>query len=224
MAHLGLHYSYKIRAATEIALHWATNDREQRESALHHARRAAFHWRTYVSYLSGAYQSSIWFNRIGEVDWKLLYLDVLHDIRTLGGDPDIPSMEPTPGGVLLEAEAARTDASDDAIQPADDETPGHVEFSVYHAGNRYLEWDYEAPADGHYVLEVRYSARDMEQRDARVIVDGRETATIDLWGTGGRDTWAWDRATVALSEGPHTIRLHPAGELRVDHLNVVPIR
>jgi hypothetical protein len=177
-----------------------------------------------VSYLSAAYQSSIWFNRIGEVDWKLLFLDVLHDIRTLGGDLRLPSMEPTPGGFVLEAEAARTDASDDAVHRATDGAPGYVEFSAYGAGDRSLEWGYEAPADGQYVLEVRYSAGDMEQRDARVVVDGQEAASIGLWGTGGRDTWAWDRATVVLDEGPHTIRLYPAGEFRVDHLNVIPIR
>jgi hypothetical protein len=224
MAHLGLHYSHKIRAATETALYRATSDPEQRELALHDARQAAFHWRVYVSYLSAAYQSSIWLNRIGEVDWKLLFLDVLHDVRTLGGESDLPSMEPTPGGTLLEAEAARTDASRDSVHPASGGDPGHVAFSAYHAGDRYLEWDYEAPTHGHYVLEMRYSANDMEQRDARVVIDGRETATLGLWGTGGRDTWAWDRTMVALDEGPHTIRLYPGGELRVDHLNVIPIR
>jgi hypothetical protein len=224
MAHLGLHFSHKIRAATETALLSTGNAREHRESALHHARQAAFHWRTYVSYLSDAYQSSIWFNRIGEVDWKLLYLDVLHDIRTLGGDLDIPSMEPTPGGTLLEAEGARTDVSGDDVHPEAGGTPGYVEFSVYREGDRYLEWDYEAPIDGHYVLEARYGAGEMEQRDARLVVDGRETATLGLWGTGGRDTWAWDRTTVALERGRHTIRLYPGGEFRIDHLNVIPIQ
>ena len=29
---------------------------------------------------------------------------------------------------------------------------------------------------------------------------------------------------VALDEGPHTVRLYPGGEVRVDHVNVIPIR
>jgi hypothetical protein len=224
MAHLGQHYSHKIRAATEIALHWATNAREHRLNAVHHARQAAWHWRTYVSYLSATHQSSIWFNRIGEVDWKRLYLDVLHDVRAVGGGPNIPSMEPTPGGTLLEAEAGRTDAPENSLRKAGPEGPGYLEFSAYRSGDRYLEWDYGAPANGRYVLEVRYSAGDMETSDARVEVDGEVAGTIGLWGTGGHGNWCWDRTTVDLEAGRHTLRLYPNGEFRIDHLNVIPIQ
>ena len=223
MAYLGKHHSHKIRAATEIALHWATNAREDRENAVHHARQAALYWRTYVSYLSAAYQSSIWFNRIGEVDWKRFYLDVLHDVRSVGGSSDIPSMEPTPGGTILEAEAARTDAPETSLRHSGPDGPVSLEFSAYHSGDRYVEWDYEAPADGRYILEVRYSVDHMEMRDGRVVVDGEPAGTIGLWGTGGHDTWCWDRTSVELTKGRHTIRLYPSGELRIDHLNVVPI-
>jgi hypothetical protein len=224
MAHLGLHYSHKIRAAAGIALHWETNAREDRESAALHARQAAFHWRTYVSYLSAAYQSPIWFNRIGEVDWKRLYLDVLHDARSMGGATDIPSMEPTPGGTILEAEAGRTDVPETSVQAAGPEGPDYLEFSAYRSGDQYVEWDYEAPASGRYVLEVRYSARDMETRSAGVEVDGEAAGTVGLWGTGGHRSWAWDRTSVTLEKGTHTLRLFPAGEFWIDHLNVVPVR
>jgi hypothetical protein len=224
MAHLGQHYSHKIRAATHIALHWETNEREHRETAVRHAQSAAHHWRTYVSYLSAAHQSSIWFNRIGEVDWKRFYLDVLHDVRSVGGTLDIPSMEPTPGGTLLEAEAGRTDAPEKFLRKAGPEGPGYLEFSAYRSGDRYVEWDYGAPADGRYVLEVRYSAGAMEARNARVEIDGEAAGIIGLWGTGGHDNWCWDRTTVDLEAGRHTLRLYPNGEFRIDHLNVIPIR
>ena len=110
MAYLGKHYSHKIRAATEVALHRATNSAEHGRDAIRDAQRAAFYWRTYVSYLSAAYQTPIWLNRLGDVDWKLFYFDALHDVRSLGGDLDLPSMETTPGGTILEAEDGRTDA------------------------------------------------------------------------------------------------------------------
>jgi hypothetical protein len=224
MAWLGKHYSHKIRAATEIALHWATNGKEHRLDAVRHAQLAARCWRTYVSYLSGSYQSSIWFNRIGEVDWKRLYLDVLHDVRSLGGGLDIPSMEPTPGGTILEAETARTDAPDEPRRDEGPDGPGSVAFSAYHSGDRYLEWDFDAPVDGRFILELRYRAGDMETRDARVVVDGQDAGAIGLWGTGGNDNWCWDRATVDLEAGRHTLRLYPNGEFRIDHLNVIPIQ
>jgi hypothetical protein len=207
-----------------MALHWATNVRQHRLEAIGHAQGAALHWRTYVSYLSAAHQSSVWFNRIGEVDWKRLYLDVLHDVRSLGGGLDIPSMEPTPGGTLLEAEKGRADAPAESVHEAGTEGPGYLEFSAYHSGDRYVEWDYEAPVDGRYVLEVRYSVGNMEIRDARIVIDGDAAGTIGLWGTGGRDNWCWDRTSVPLTKGRHTLRLYPNGEFRVDHLNVIPIR
>jgi hypothetical protein len=224
MAHLGRHYSHKIRAATDLSRYWATNDARYRRSAAEEAQRAALHWRTYVSYLSAAYQSSIWLNRIGEVDWKRLYLDVLHDVRSVGGRLDIPPMEPTPGGTLLEAEAGRTDARETSARAAGPDGPGFLEFSAYRSGDRYVEWDYEAPADGHYVLEVQYSSGDMESRESRVVIDGEEAGAIGLWGTGGRDNWCWDRTSVVLEAGRHTLRLYPNAEVRIDYLNVIPIR
>jgi hypothetical protein len=224
MASLGKHYSHKIRAATEIALYWATNAREHRLKGIDHARMAAFYWRTYVSYLSAAYQSSIWFNRIGEVDWKLFYLDVLHDVRSLGGAPDIPSMEPTKGGTILEAEAGRTDAPESSLREAGPGGPGYLELSAYRSGDRYIEWDYDAPADGWYVLEVRYSAGYTERSDARVVIDGETAGSVGLWGTGGGGNWCWDRMSVTLGRGRHIIRLYPNGEFRIDHLNVIPIQ
>jgi hypothetical protein len=222
MACLGKHYAHKIRAATEIALHRATNAPGHRLSAVRHARMAALYWRTYVSYLSAAYQSSIWFNRLGEVDWKLLYFDALHDVLSVGGQLDVPSMETTAGGTILEAEDGRTDTVRSDDQPGFTGT-GYLSFSEYGAGDGYVEWAFEAPAEGRYVLEVRYSARTMETRQSRVLVDGEEAGTLGLWGTGGWGSWCWDRTTVALERGRHGIRLYPHGDFRIDHLNVLPI-
>ena len=224
MAYLGKHYSHKIRAATEIALHWATNAREHRLKAIRHAQMAALYWRTYVSYVSAAHETPIWFNRLGEVDWKLFYFDALHDIRSVGGQLDLPSMEITEGGEILEAEEGRTDVPVRSDQQKGFTGTGYLVFSEYRDGDRSVEWVYDAPADGRYVLEVRYSAGSMVTTEARVVVDGEEAGTIGLWGTGGRDNWCWDRTSVALEEGRHTVRLYPNGDFRIDHLNVVPIQ
>jgi len=222
MAYLGKHYSQKIRAATEIALHRATNARESRVKAVGHARLAALYWRTYVSYLSAAYRSSIWFNRLGEVDWKLLYFDALHDVLSTGGPLDMPSMGTTPGGTILEAEEALTDAARSDEQPGFTGT-GYLSFSEYGAGDGYVEWTFEAPAEARYILEVRYSAGTMETNSARVLIDGEEAGSIGLWGTGGTGNWCWDRTSVPLMRGRHGIRLYPHGDFRIDHLNVIPV-
>jgi hypothetical protein len=224
MAYLGKHYSRKIRAATEIALHWANNSREHRLNAVRHAGMAALYWRTYVSYLSAAYESSIWFNRLGEVDWKLLYFDVLHDVLSVGGSRDLPSMETTEVGTVLEAEDGRTDGPGKADRQVGFTGTGYLEFSGYRFGDRYVEWMFDAPARGRYVLELRYSAGSMETKEARVVIDGEEAGALGLWGTGGWANWCWDRTSVTLGRGPHRIRLYPNGEFRIDHLNVIPIQ
>ena len=51
------------------------------------------------------------------------------------------------------------------------------------------------------------------RREASVLIDGEQAGTIGLWGTGGTDNWCWDRTSVTLDEGRHTIRLYPNGEL-----------
>lgn len=64
----------------------------------------------------------------------------------------------------------------------------------------------------------------METKKARVLIDGEKTSTIGLWGTGGHGNWCWGRTSVVLDEGRHTVRLHPNGEFRIDHLNVISMQ
>ena len=72
--------------------------------AIENLQRAALYWRTYVSQMSTSYRSPIWFNRLGDIDWHSFYFDALSDVTAIGGALNIPAMEPTPDGVILEAE------------------------------------------------------------------------------------------------------------------------
>jgi hypothetical protein len=133
-------------------------------------------------------------------------------------------METTGGGTVLEAEDGRTDAPERSTQQGGFTGTGYLVFSEYLSGDRSVEWAYDAPADGRYVLEVRYSTGSMVTTEARIVIDGEQAGTIGLWGTGGHDNWCWDRTSVDLEAGRHTVRLYPSGELRIDHLNVIPIQ
>lgn len=104
MAYLGKYYAHKIRGATELALFRATKGQDHQNEAISELTRAAQYWRLYASTALGQYQNPLWTNRVGHVDWRKLFAEVLHDIEIAGGQPDSMSMAPTSGGTILEAE------------------------------------------------------------------------------------------------------------------------
>jgi hypothetical protein len=97
LANLGLYYSEKILGATYHAL-------GKKDSAVHHLKLAAGYWRNYASLLAAQYKP--WHARrlSNTIDPKAFWPDVMNDISLAGGDAEIPSAQPTPGGVLQEAE------------------------------------------------------------------------------------------------------------------------
>ncbi len=94
-----------------------------------------------------------------------------------------------------------------------------------------MEWTFDAPQAGTYILEIRYTL-EQGRYPSKMTVNGNRTATgglitgqgvgdIVLWTTGGKSTWAWDRKAVVLRKGTNTIRLTPGGTPLIDHLNVL---
>jgi len=217
------YYSHKINAATEIALHRATNQPDHRTQGIQHLQQAALYWRTYVSYLNALYQNPIWFNRLGEVDWKQFHFDVIHEILAVGGEPDIPAMEITKGGTILEAEDTNTNTLEKSDQRKGFTGSGYLVFSIYRFGDKFVEWNFNAPVAGRYILEVRYFARLMEVQPAKLVINDAEAGTLELWSTGGKSNWCWDRKYVILEKGKNKIRLYPRGEFDIDHLNVLAL-
>jgi len=81
MAMLGKYYAHKIHGATELALYRADGDKAHQASAIRELTQAAEFWRSYTDAAKAAYKNPLWTNRVGHVDWELLYQDVLHDIE-----------------------------------------------------------------------------------------------------------------------------------------------
>jgi hypothetical protein len=222
MAHLGKYYAHKIRAATELALYRATGD------GLHHTVLAAelnqssFHWRSFASIALTYYKNPIWLNRVGHVNWRELYSSVLYEFTTTNTAVAIPSMPPTPGGTILEAEDAEADRA-----PIRNTTPGFTGAGYRDMagsqGRRWIEWTFHAPAAGRYALEFRYAMRRQEIEPAKVTINGEPAGDLVIWPTGGTSTWAWDRMMVTLRAGANTIRFNPPLGPNVDHLNVIPL-
>ena len=229
MAHLGLHYANKIDAATYLAaqrsrLTAGTGHPRQlaelQRLLAHHLNQAAFHWRVYSALAASRYRSPVWTNRVGHVDLRKTYQSVLYDLTICGVEADLPSMPPTPGGQILEAETARTQS------PILSEVPGYTGsgyVDLQHAeGVHSVEWTHHARRAGTHVLEFRHTQRwGGASMPARLEVNGRPIESFAFGHSGTNRNWVWDRASVPLQAGPNRISITPGGAPLIDHLNVI---
>jgi hypothetical protein len=220
-AYLGSHYAHKIRAATALAFLRETLDVRHREVLESELGLAAHHWRRYTATAEALYRlRPLWTNRVGNVDLAQTYQSVLYDITIAGVASAIPSIDPTPGGPLLEAEDAVS------IGPVRKDVPGftgtgYIDLSSSE-GTVEITWTYEATRDGTHLLEFRHIQRWGGARiPARLSVNEEEVEDFALVHSGSSENWVWDRATVRLRAGPNTIVLRPGAAPLLDHLNIV---
>jgi hypothetical protein len=217
IAYLGKYYAHKIHGATEVALFRETKKQDHQDVAIGELTRAAQYWRLYASTALGQYANPLWTNRVGHVDWRKLFAEVLGDIEMAGGRPVSVAMAPTPGGVILEAEAAAVEGAQEGADVAGYTGDGFLAFAADAPQRSGVGWTFNASAAGDYVLEFRYFCAG-DRRAAPVQVNGEAAGRLITWSTG--HTWGWDRITVRLKQGPNTITLAPRG-VRLDHLNVL---
>ena len=220
-AYLGYYYAHKIRSATHLALLRTTLDRIHRAPLERELNEAAHAWRCYAATAEALYRlRPLWLNRVGQVDLAQTYQSVLYDLTIADVEPAIPSMSPTRGGTILEAEEA-------AGQSASVTVPGftgagYVDLAGSE-GTRAITWSYDAPRAGTFVLEIRHVQR---WGDARVPgeleINGEPVPDFALMHSGTSTNWVWDRATVTLRAGSNTITLRPGEGPLIDHLNILP--
>ncbi len=216
IALLGKYYAHKIRGATELALFRKTEDAKHQRAAIAELNQAAGYWRRYASLALGQYTNPLWTNRVGYCDWRKLFEFVLGDVETAGGEAEVASMEATPGGVVLEAEAASnrgmrpaTNAGVACLKPAGEDD------------KKWIEWTFDVPEAGTYVLELRYAHGDSEELPCDFTVNGDSTGPFRVWNTGGESVWGWDRVPAKLKKGANRVRLSGGRVPTVDSLNVL---
>ncbi|UCD53197.1 MAG: hypothetical protein JSW27_11245, partial [Phycisphaerales bacterium] len=217
ITYLGKYYAHKIRGATELALDRATDRRPYREAAVGELVQAARYWRLYASTALGQYANPLWTNRVGHVDWRQLFDEVLGDLEIAGGQARSVAMAPTPGGIILEAEVAAAQGASRASDVPGYTGEGFLVFPRDESDGSTVRWTFRAPQAGDYVLEFRYLCEE-RRHAALVTVNGEGAGELVTWSTG--HTWGWDRITVRLKEGLNAIELAPHG-VRLDHLNVL---
>lgn len=216
MSYLGKYYGCKIRAATNLALFRDDLSSEHQEKAIEEANQSAHYWRVYAASALSQNKNPLWTNRVGHVNWRETFQDVVNEINNLGGRIDIPSADLPESGDVLEAEAA--DLYNYRIENS---VPGFSGDGYIQSGgaHRQVNWTYDASVSGTYRLTFRYSMDWLEDDIPSLRIDGRDL-DFSLWSTGSRNTWAWDQITVEWSPGAHTILLAPERYALIDCLQV----
>jgi len=217
---LGKYYGHKILAATNLAMFRETYEKEWFTKAVNELNASAGYWRYYASSSLANYINPLWTNRVGYVDLRENFALALYDITMIGGDLKVPSMLPTPGGTILEAEEAGYEHSRKGNKIPGYTGGGYLETNVGDA-RHLVEWSYEVPESGNYTLEFRYTQRREQLFPSGVEINGKSVGKIDFWMTGEAGCWVWDRITVNLEKGKNTIRISPEGFVLLDHLNII---
>lgn len=217
MATLGKYYGHKMAGASYYAAR--AKGGAYPSKAVDELQQAARYWRQYTALATSQYTNPLWLNRVGICDWRKQMQGVLADIKQAGGSEVMPSVPPTLGGTLLEAETASLQGVSVATANTGFTGAGYADFNAS-AGKGSLEWTFTAPEEAQYTLEFRY-ALDEGEKDALIEVNGNKAGNLKLWTTVDVKTWAFDQITVPLKQGSNTIKMTPGIQANIDHLNIL---
>jgi len=220
MAWLGKYYAHKIKAATYLAIFRESLQKEWQDKAIEELNVSAGYWRHYATLALSNYQNPLWTNRVGNVDWKKNFQWAIYEVISNGGKLNMPSMQPTPGGTILEAEDVCTDPSLIDSKLDGFTGKGYVGSGQGHERHQ-LVWNYTAPESGEYILEFRYTLNRNDVAPIALDINGKNIGDIEFWSTGNAGTWVWERVTVNLEKGENTIAISPERFVLMDHLNIL---
>ena len=220
MAYLGKYYAHKIKAATYLALFRETLKKEWQTKTIEELNNSAGFWRHYATLGLSNYHNPLWTNRVGYVDWKENFKWAVYEITANGGKINLPSMQPSSGGTIMEAEevAKNKPSIDSRIKGFTGN--GYVGTGDGHAKEP-LKWNYNATESGEYILEFRYSLNRESVFYSTLDVNGKKIGDIEFWNCGNIGSWVWERVTVNLEKGDNTIAILPESFVLLDHLNII---
>jgi hypothetical protein len=157
---------------------------------------------------------------VGYVDWKKNFAWIVYDITANGGVVKLPSMQPTSGGTILEAEDAKFRNSLIESSTAGFTGQGYLATKIGDAKHQ-VTWTYTAPESGGYILEFRYTQKRLSNYSSDVLIKGKKAGELTFWNTGNTGAWFWERITVNLEKGENSIEISPEGWVLLDHLNII---
>jgi hypothetical protein len=223
IAYMGKHFAHKIKAATYLAIFRETYDKNDEEKMLAELKQAALYWRYYVSNSLIQNNNPLWTNRVGHVDWKNYYRHVYLEIRSKGGQLDIPSMQESKGGTILEAEDSEYTVAEIESNNKGYTGEGYLTSKHGHAPVS-VKWKYNAPEAGKYLLEFRYSLKRQKHFKTHLKINDQPISGLTFWESATPKSWVWDGIIVDLKKGNNEIKISPEGLINFDHLNVLRLK
>lgn len=220
MAYLGKYYGHKILGATFLSLFRETLQREWRDKAIDELNISAGYWRHYTAIGLANYYNPLWTNRVGYVDWRKNFDWAVFDVIANGGETNLPSMQPSKGGSVLEAENADFQVSVINSEVRGFTGQGYLETKAGDSRHR-VKWTFNAPEPGSYILEFRYTLKREQAFYSPLEINGIITSEIEFRNTGNTGAWVWERAAVNLEKGENIIGIMPEGWVLLDHLNII---
>ncbi|MBN2522661.1 MAG: hypothetical protein JXB24_05270 [Bacteroidales bacterium] len=220
MAWLGKYFAHKIKAATYLAIFRETLQKEWQSKTIEELNNSAGFWRHYATLGLSNYYNPLWTNRVGYVDWKENFKWAIYEVTSNGGKLNMPSMQPTSGGTILEAEDVCNNHSliDSTMKGFTGK--GYVGNGEGHA-RQHFTWNYNAQECGEYILEFRYTLNRDDVFPIELDINGKKLGEIEFWSTGCPGTWVWERVTVNLEKGINIIAISPERFVLLDHLNII---
>ncbi len=220
MAWLGKYYAHKIKAATYLAIFRETLQKEWHEKTIDELNASAGYWRHYATLGLSNNHNPLWTNRVGYVDWKENFQWATYEVTSNGGKLNMPSMQPTSGGTILEAEDTSNDPSLIETKFIGFTGKGYLGNGDSHS-RQMINWTYNAPESGNYILEFRYTLSRSDVTPFALAINGKKIGEIEFWNTGNPGLWVWERVTVNLEKGENSIAISPEKYVMLDHLNIL---
>jgi hypothetical protein len=219
ISYLGKYYAHKILAATNLQFYKNNADRSFHQTTIDQLNLSSSYWRYYASTALAHYKNPLWTNRVGHVDWRDLYRLTLEDITHQGGQINLPSMEATPGGEIVEAESSLSKNLKTGSIVKGFTGTGYA----YSSSEDQLQLTYQVPHAGKYVLEFRYLKNDFTTDHIMVEINRKTAYDFSFWPSGSNQNWVWDRLEVELDKGQQQISFSLPNGVLLDHVNVLAL-
>jgi hypothetical protein len=181
---------------------------------------SALYWRYYAATALARYKNPLWTNRVGYVNWVDLYAYVLKDITDLKGEVQLPHMQTTRGGTILEAETATIENAKASSEVKGFTGSGYV-IAVDSLSK--LTLTYNVMRAGKYIFEFRYVSRwaaGSASSKTSIFNGDAPSSEITFWPSGTHQNWVWDKAEITLPKGRQKVSFMLPEEILLDHINV----
>jgi hypothetical protein len=214
MAYLGMFYSYKIHAATNLHFFRETGTISYRDTAIKNLKASISYFKKYASNAMKISHNPLWTNRVGYVDWKKTMDWALHDLKIIGTDLILDPDDLLDCEIIRDAEDASMDHG--IIKKIIKDCSG----GGYIVEGSNIEWTFTLPESGFYNLKFRYAIRWGSGSNVGLIINGKKVDPFYFWNTGDPSNWTVDEQVYYFNQGENTIGIDFTNRVNIDQLGL----